>query len=109
MFDAGANPIYANMRSDGEGYKSIIINDGGYRKPIKPESLETTEISPGITRKSNQLILEGMDVFSFGITKAPEAIKDLVQNFAISNNDVDFFIFHQANMMMNEKIRKKLI
>ncbi|GHN00236.1 3-oxoacyl-ACP synthase [Cytophagales bacterium WSM2-2] len=108
IFDKTAEPIYANMRSNGRGYKSIIINDGGYRSPFSSNSLNSTVISPGIKRRSDQLILEGMDVFSFGITKAPEVIRQLLANFEIFENDIDYFVFHQANLMMNEKIRKKL-
>ena len=49
-----------------------------------------------------------MDVFSFGISKAPESVKNLTSHFSIELDSVDYFTFHQANKFMNEKIRKKL-
>ena len=52
--------------------------------------------------------MNGMDVFSFGITKGPEVTKDIIEFAGKTVDDVDFFIFHQANRFMNEKIRKKL-
>lgn len=49
-----------------------------------------------------------MDVFSFGISKAPSSVVGLLEYFGIEKESVNCFTFHQANMFMNEKIRKKL-
>jgi 3-oxoacyl-[acyl-carrier-protein] synthase-3 len=107
-YDKDAKPIYTNLRSDGEGYQSIIIEDGGARSPISKDSLVVNEIEEGISRNAAQLNLNGMDVFSFGISKVPGAVKELLANFEIDINTIDHFVFHQANKMMNERIRKKL-
>ena len=97
-----------HMATDGSGYEAIIIPDGGYRNPFSVESLEYEEIDTGISRNKLQTVLNGMDVFSFGISKAPQSVKKLLVKNEISIEDVDYFTFHQANMFMNEKIRKKL-
>src|SRR5690606_9912867 len=34
--------------------------------------------------------------------------KKLMEHLNITNDDIDYAVFHQANRMMNEKIRKKL-
>lgn len=107
-YSVTAPPMFANLYSDGRGYKSIIIDHGGSRNPFNDSSLQAQEVSTGISRSPSHLVLEGMDVFSFGISKAPEAVRELLGNFNISQDSVDFYVFHQANMMMNEKIRKKL-
>ena len=49
-----------------------------------------------------------MNVFSFSITRAPDSINKLAEKFNIDLNSVDYFVFHQANYFMNERIRKKL-
>ena len=49
-----------------------------------------------------------MDVFGFGITVAPKSIKKLVAEYGIDIENVEYYIFHQANRKMNETIRKKL-
>lgn len=102
------NRINFSFNSDGEGYKVIMIEDGGYRNPVTEKSFEKVAISEGIERSKLDLVLEGMDVFSFGISKAPQSVKDLAAHFAIDMESVDYFTFHQANKFMNEKIRKKL-
>jgi len=108
VYDEKASPIYANLYSDGEGYESIIVRDGGRRNAVNADSLTEVLIDEGISRSPGQLALNGMDVFSFGISKAPEVVRELLSDFDIDINSIDHFIFHQANKMMNEKIRKKL-
>ena len=51
--------------------------------------------------------MDGMSVFSFGLSAVPKSIKKLIEHFHIEIDDVDFFLFHQANLFMNEKIREK--
>jgi 3-oxoacyl-[acyl-carrier-protein] synthase-3 len=107
-YQINAEPMLFNMSSDGSGYKTIIINDGGYRHPVSQSSFNTVEREEGIISNNLQLILDGMDVFSFGIKRAPESVNKLIEEFHLNKEQVDYFIFHQANMMMNEMIRKKL-
>ncbi|MCX6272527.1 MAG: ketoacyl-ACP synthase III [Bacteroidetes bacterium] len=107
-FIPGNKSINFHFCTDGGGFEAIIIPDGGFRNPFKPESLNYKEIEPGISRNNLHVHLNGMDVFSFAITKAPDTIKKLVSHFQLNIEEVDAFIFHQANLYMNEKIRNKL-
>ncbi|MBA4322786.1 MAG: ketoacyl-ACP synthase III, partial [Odoribacter sp.] len=50
----------------------------------------------------------GMEVFSFGILRAPQSVNLLVEEFGLSKGKIDFYLFHQANKFMVERIRKKL-
>lgn len=97
-----------SFNTDGNGYEAIIIRDGGYRNPVSAKSFEYTERGEGMSSNSLQLELNGMDVFSFGISKAPSSVNGLLQHYSIDKEAVDCFTFHQANLFMNEKIRKKL-
>ncbi len=103
-----SSEIHFNLGSDGSGYKAIIINDGGARNPFNENSLTVVDYGDGIKRNQCELSLDGMDVFSFGITQAPKSVKELMAFANISTGAIDFAIFHQANKMMNEMIRKKL-
>ena len=96
------------FNTDGAGYKTIMIKDGGFRNPVNEESFICHTISEGIDRRNLDLILEGMDVFAFGIAQAPKSVKTLTEHFEIDIERIDNFYFHQANLFMNEKIRKKL-
>ena len=96
------------FNTDGAGFETIIIRDGGYRNPVTNESLEEVSKDENISRRGIDLELDGMDVFSFGITKAPKSVKQLCERFEIDKDSIDIFSFHQANKLMNEMIRKKL-
>ncbi|MCL2651727.1 MAG: ketoacyl-ACP synthase III [Candidatus Azobacteroides sp.] len=103
-------PMLFGMNSDGSGYKAIIINDGGYgfRNPFSLSSLDMIERGDGIVSNNMHVVLEGMDVFAFGIKRAPESVNKLIEAFKLDKDKVDYFTFHQANLFMNEMIRKKL-
>lgn len=107
-FDTTSSGFKFHTATDGTGYNAIIIPDGGYRNEVTQSSFEMTEIEPSIKRNKLQTILDGMNVFSFGISKGPETINRLVEKFKIDLSQIDYFLFHQANLFMNEKIRKKL-
>ena len=52
--------------------------------------------------------MKGMDVFSFGISTAPKSVKKLAEHYGFDYLEADYFVFHQANMKMNNMISKKL-
>lgn len=109
VYEQNAKSIYANIFTDGAGFKAIRIEHGGFRNQFSSDSLRTHEVEENIIRSKIDLELEGMDVFTFGITRAPECVNQLLEDFSIDKNDVDFFVFHQANKFMNDTIRKKLM
>ncbi|WP_207924543.1 3-oxoacyl-ACP synthase III family protein [Pedobacter changchengzhani] len=100
--------ILFDLGTDGSGFESIIIRDGGSRNKATEASLQYNEYKPGVLRNNCQLSLNGMDVFSFGISQAPKTVNNLIDSFQINKDEIDYFVFHQANMMINKKITKKL-
>ena len=103
----GAESFKFHFGTDGSGYDAIIIPDGGSRNQITPESLIMQEVEGKMVNRL-QPRMKGMDVFGFGITAAPKSIKKTAEHFSLDLETYDYFIFHQANLMMNEKIRNKL-
>lgn len=103
-----SRPIMVQLGSDGTGYDAIIRPGGGTRNRFTQSSLDLEECEDGRKRHALQTRMKGMDVFAFGITTAPKSIKQLGKEFGFDYQDYDYFVFHQANRMMNETIRKKL-
>ena len=99
--------MYFHFGTDGSGFDAIIIPDGGCRNQIKDSSF-ATEIIEGREYNRLQPRMKGMDVFSFGITVAPKSIKKISERYGLDYQDCDYFVFHQANMKMNNFIAKKL-
>ncbi len=96
------------LNTDGEGYKVIMIPAGGYRNQVKVESLIEKEHGEGIVSSDVNVSMDGMSVFSFAISKAPKSIQSILEQTGEKFENIDSVILHQANLFMNEKIRKKL-
>lgn len=84
QYDSNSSPIMFGLGSDGSGFEAITLQEGGY------------------------LQLNGIDVFTFGISKVPKVINEFLTHFNLNVEQIDLFSFHQANKMMNDKIYKKL-
>ena len=97
-----------NLKSDGSGFESIIIRDGGIRNKVKPSSFDVNEISQGIRRCNLDLELDGLEVFNFSVTKVPKQITEILEEAETTPEDYNYFVMHQANLLMNETIRKKI-
>lgn len=107
-FKQGAPPLYFNLQGDGKGFGAIIIPDGGYRNPVTENSLKEEQISEGIIRNKTHLILHGINVFNFSVNEVPKNIEALLSFTGADRAKIDYFVFHQANRIINESIRKKL-
>lgn len=107
-YDVEAKPMQFNHGSRGAGYEAIITPDGGLRNPITSESLKFKEYATHVVRRGVDCMMDGMSVFSFGISVAPKSFNALVDEYGIDKEKVDYFLFHQANQYMNGKIAKKL-
>ncbi len=104
-----AEPMMFNLQSDGEGYEAIIIPDGGIRNfADKETSFEYHKIGEGIYRNKFNIALDGIKVFNFSLREVKPNVNKLLSEFNMKTDDIDYFIFHQANRLMNETIRKQL-
>lgn len=108
-FCEGASPMYFDLNSDGSGHKAIILPVGGHREPYNPKHLiPSREGENDHWHHSGDLKLDGPAVLSFSTQRVPPAVEKLLDYAGTSKDEVDYFVFHQANRMINETIRKKL-
>jgi 3-oxoacyl-[acyl-carrier-protein] synthase-3 len=103
-----APPIYFDLNSDGSGHKAIILPVGGHRQPFELHHGIPSRDEHGQTHKPSDLILDGPAVLSFSTQKVPPAVERTLAYAGMSLDQIDYFVFHQANRMINETIRKKL-
>lgn len=102
------HPMQFNLGSDGAGWEAIICREVGIRNPTTPDSLVMKKYDEGIERNGMQCSMDGMSVFSFAITRPGKCIKELAEHFGFDLPSIDYLLIHQANKMIDEKIRKKL-
>jgi 3-oxoacyl-[acyl-carrier-protein] synthase-3 len=107
-YDPDAAPMYFDLNSDGSGYQAIMLPVGGHREPYGVQHTVPVKDEDGIWRCPSALVLDGPAVLSFSTQQVPPAVRNLLEYAHCPIEDVDYFIFHQANRMINETIRKKL-
>jgi 3-oxoacyl-[acyl-carrier-protein] synthase-3 len=107
-YDAQAEDMLFALNSDGSGKNAIIIEHGHSRHPYSPESDVITEIEPGVKRAKKHLALNGQDIFTFALKEVPQNINSVLNFAGKTVNDIDYFVMHQANKLINETVRKKL-
>lgn len=106
-FDENAAPMFFNLYTDGSGYKSIIVEDGGSRNHVSEKSFIETQVSEGIIRCPINLVLDGMEIFNFALKEVASSIETILKESGTDKSAIDYFVMHQANKMINETVRKK--
>lgn len=107
-YDPNAEDIIIDFNTLGAGYEALITPHGGFRHPITPESFIEEDFGNGIIRAPKDTLINGMDVFSFAISRPPISIKKLMEQYEITADDIDYFLIHQANKLIVDRIVKKL-
>lgn len=109
-YDTTANDVIIDFNTMGSGYQALMTPHGGYRHPIDKEtSFEYEDFGNGIVRAPKDALINGMDVFSFAITKPVLSLKKMLDEQGLDKDkDVDFFLIHQANKLIVDRIVKKL-
>ena len=108
-YDPSAEDIVIEMNTLGSGYQALMTPHGEYRHPIdKEKSFIEEDFGNGIIRAPKDALINGMDVFSFAITKPPISIKKMMEKYGLTADNVDYFLIHQANKLIVDRIVKKL-
>lgn len=93
--------------TDGSGAANLIVRAGGARQRIASEAPAEMDAN-GNTRTANDLYMNGPEIFSFTLRAVPEAVRALLNKADKRQDEVDLWVFHQANEYMLEHLRKKL-
>lgn len=107
-YSESAHKMYFDLNTDGKGYRTIIIPDGGFRNMFTSESLKEHLDDDGVVRNNLHTKMDGAGVFAFAISKAPASIKKLMADYSIDPEKVDYYLLHQANQFIINKINKKI-
>jgi 3-oxoacyl-[acyl-carrier-protein] synthase-3 len=103
-----ADLLQFSLYSDGSGKEFLIVPDGGCRNLFSAQSLVMQEFENGIKRTRLHEKMNGIEVFTFGISQIPKSFEELYEYFSINPENIDYLCLHQANKFLCEKIRKKL-
>ena len=96
------------LGTDGSGHHYLCIPDGGFRNPIGETSSIAATDAEGNTRAPRNFFMNGAAVFHFAISTVPKAIQALLGKLNLAHEQIDLFLFHQANKYMIDYLAKKL-
>lgn len=105
--DGGHEICEFDLGTDGSGKEALIIQAGGARIPRSELTAEAKE-DGGFIRAQDNLYMDGAEVFSFTIRVVPQSVKNILKKHELIIDDVDLFVFHQANKFMLDFLRKKI-
>jgi 3-oxoacyl-[acyl-carrier-protein] synthase-3 len=97
-------PIHANIKMDGTRCEALIIPAGGLRLPCSAETAILEDDGEKNLRAKDNLRMDGTAVFNFVQVEVPPMIQDLLQTAQARMEDVDYFLFHQPNRFMLQKL-----
>lgn len=109
-FDESATELCFETGTRSSEGKALIRRRGGYREPYTMETLQKhlAMLKGDLSTEGQDDLMDGMSVFSFGISAPPKSIKTLCEQNNIDIEKIDKLVLHQANRFMLEKIAKKL-
>jgi 3-oxoacyl-[acyl-carrier-protein] synthase-3 len=98
-----------SLNSDGSREDLIKINAGGYRNPSSCETVKEKVVDEhGNIRTEEQGYMNGGDVFNFVIREIPADFNNILKFAGYDKEQIDFYVFHQANNFINSYLAKKL-
>jgi 3-oxoacyl-[acyl-carrier-protein] synthase III len=100
--------FYLYLKMDGKGAKSLQIPAGAFKTPSNSDTAILHKDSAGNERALDHLVMKGDDVFNFVQTRVPEMITHIYRDLSISDENIDYYMFHQPNKFMLEKLADKL-
>lgn len=95
-----------SLGTDGRGAENLMVKSGGMRFREQINDLQFEE--NGNPRSSDHLFMNGSEIFNFTIDAVPPLIEDTLAKNALTREDVDGYVFHQANKFMINFLRKKI-
>ncbi|MEG2185439.1 MAG: ketoacyl-ACP synthase III [Cloacibacillus sp.] len=94
-----------NLKTHGEGYKSLMIPAGGNRLLSSDASRQVVECEKGNWRSQEHLYMDGMSIMLFALSKATSLIEE---ESAVLTCPPDLYVFHQANEFIVKSMAKNL-
>lgn len=106
--DPGGRSIFANLKVDGSRSNALMIPAGGLRLPSSSDTAVMADAGDGNLRSSDNLVMDGTGVFNFVQVEVPPMIESLLDFSQVAKSDVDYYMFHQPNRFMLEKLADQL-
>lgn len=114
IFGDGAGAVVLEPSEDAErGILGVYLHaDGKHAKRLwveAPGSVLSPRLTPQLLEEGRHFpTMDGRFVFKHAVTRMPEAIHEALEANKFTLQDVDLFLFHQANLRINEYVAGQL-
>lgn len=92
--------------TNGEGADKLIVAAGGARHRLPYNDVHTDE--NGTIVSPDNLYMDGGAIFDFTVDVVPAMVEEVLQKNGLKQEDIQLFVFHQANKYMINYLRKLL-
>ena len=93
--------------TDGSGYNKLIVPVGGMKNRVSETCVEETTDDFGNTRTNLDLYMDGSAISDFALEVVPDTLEKVLTKSNLKKDEVDYFVFHQANKFMLEFLQMK--
>lgn len=95
----GGNDYQFCLGTDGSGAENLMVKKGAFKKDF--------ELNPEHEFGPENIYMNGPEIFNFTIENIPGLVKETLEVNGMTMDDIDHFVFHQANSFMLNYLRKK--
>jgi 3-oxoacyl-[acyl-carrier-protein] synthase-3 len=88
--------------TDGSGAENLIVKNGGARFPRTLSATYNIEEN----NKDNFLFMNGANIFNFTLKFLPLLVNQVLSKNYLKKENVDYYVFHQANKFLLDTVRK---
>jgi 3-oxoacyl-[acyl-carrier-protein] synthase-3 len=106
--DVNHSSIIGNIKMDGTRYDDIIIPAGGLKMPSTDTTAEIKLGNDNNYRSQNDVVMDGDAIFNFVQQEIPIMVDDLLEKAKTTKDKVDYFMFHQPNKFILERLADKM-
>lgn len=92
------------LGTDGSGADFLIVKTGAARCKQATGGVQVDE--DGHERFDDYLYMNGSAIFNFSLNAVPVMMAQILEKNQMHKDDVDYYVFHQANKFMLNTIRK---
>lgn len=93
-----------SLGTDGSGAEKLIVKNGASRHPERTGA-EFTD-AEGHTHRDDYIYMDGSGIFYFTVDSVPPLVEDILQKNNKTLDEIDYFVFHQANKYMLNTLRR---
>ncbi|GIP47415.1 3-oxoacyl-ACP synthase [Paenibacillus sp. J53TS2] len=95
------------LGTDGSGYNRLIVPGGSGRNPRDSQTHIRKQDHDGVIRSKDDLYMNGIEIFNFTLKEVQPLIQSILDVHGWSEEDVDYYILHQANKFLLEQLTRK--